>query len=79
MEAVAAALRTHAQPGGDCVVAVTAVDALHWVTKGGAGAKGAAAAAGALGLARTALATHADADRFEDLQYWVADLEEKMG
>ena len=73
-------MRTHAQPGGDCNVARNAVFALHvLVGQGGAGAKGAVAAAGALGLARTALATHADADGFESLQKRVEWLQGKMG
>ena len=74
------ALRTHAQPGGDCGVARDAVAALNSLVKQGrAGAKGAAAAAGVLGLARTALATHADDDGFETLQRSVGWLEETMG
>ena len=82
VEAVAAALRTHAQPGGDCVVASNAVSALYYLVRhGGAGAKGAAAAAGALGLARTALATHADVKpewKLQDLQAMVGRLEETL-
>ena len=80
VEVAEGALRTHAQPGGECGVARDAVRALDELVKqGGAGAKGAAAAAGALGLARTALATHADDDGFEGLQQRVGWLEKTMG
>ena len=62
------------------MVADNAVSALYWlVEEGGAGAKGAAEAAGALGLARTALATHADDGEFCWLQSSARDLEETVG
>ena len=65
---------------GAARAAVTALSNL--VRQGGAGAKGAAAAAGALGLARTALATHADVKpewKLEDLQAAVGRLEGSRG
>ena len=77
--AMAATLRTHAEPGGDCTIARDAVSALDRLrTKGGLSAKGALEVAGVLELAKNALATHAEAAQFESLKQKVEWLEAKM-
>ena len=80
VEAAEGALRAHAQPGGDCVVARHACHALCRLdAAGGSRARHEAQAAGALGVARAALAAHAQHETLPQLQHWVRELEKTLG
>ena len=80
VEAAEGALRTHAQPGGDCDAAQHACHALcRLAAAGGSRARHEARAAGALGVARAALATHAQHKTLPQLQDWARELEKTLG